>query len=386
MARAGPAQNQKQTTRAAALLLALLAGAFALRWALFPLSSNDYEVFLQPWFEELATHGGLAAIGRPIGDYTPPYIYILAALTHLPLPSLVSIKLVSCAGDVLLAGLAAAIVLDLTQHKKRAALSFLATLLLPTVLLNSAAWAQCDSLYTAALLGCVLCALRGRYTPSVLCFAVAFAFKLQAVFLSPLLIALFLRRKIRFRQLLLVPGVYLCAVLPAALAGRSLWELLTVYLRQAASYSGLSLGAPNFYAFLHPQNTRPFGVAGICVFAALLALALWWAVRKAGPVPPLRLLTWAAFCAVAVPFLLPYMHERYFYPADVLTLVYAFVLPHRWPVPVLVAGSSLYVYLRYLFCAALPVPVATLPMCAAVCILLADAAEHHSPASSPLAK
>ncbi len=30
--------------------------------------------------------GGLAAIGKNVGDYMPPYFYLLALLTYLPVP------------------------------------------------------------------------------------------------------------------------------------------------------------------------------------------------------------------------------------------------------------------------------------------------------------
>jgi Gpi18-like mannosyltransferase len=41
---------------------------------------------------------------------------------------------------------------------------------------------------------------------------------------------------------------------------------------------------------------------------------------------------------VLVPFVLPSMHERYFYLADVLTLILAFYLPRQlWFVPIIVA-------------------------------------------------
>ena len=48
-----------------------------------------------------------------------------------------------------------------------------------------------------------------------------------------------------------------------------------------------------------------------------------------------------------MPFLLPYMHDRYLYLADVLTLAWAFALPCRVPVPVLVQLASLSAYLTY---------------------------------------
>jgi hypothetical protein len=56
----------------------------------------------------------------------------------------------------------------------------------------------------------------------------------------------------------------------------------------------------------------------------------------------------AVVLAIGVPFLLPHMHERYFFLADVLTLCWAFADRKKIPVCVLVNISSLASYLVYL--------------------------------------
>ena len=92
-----------------AILLIFLAAitlvAMAMRVALFPIESGDYHQILHGWFTQLKEAGGLGGIGLEIGDYMPPYFYILALLTYLPVDDLVSIKLVSCIADILLASL-----------------------------------------------------------------------------------------------------------------------------------------------------------------------------------------------------------------------------------------------------------------------------------------
>ena len=52
--------------------------------------------------------------------------------------------------------------------------------------------------------------------------------------------------------------------------------------------------------------------------------------------------------ALGVPFLLPYMHDRYYFLADVLTLAWACILPRRFPVAALVQLCSLSAYFTYL--------------------------------------
>jgi Gpi18-like mannosyltransferase len=52
---------------------------------------------------------------------------------------------------------------------------------------------------------------------------------------------------------------------------------------------------------------------------------------------------------VLVPFTLPEMHERYFFAADVVSIIYAFYWPKRFFVPLLIIGASLLSYISFLF-------------------------------------
>ena len=53
--------------------------------------------------------------------------------------------------------------------------------------------------------------------------------------------------------------------------------------------------------------------------------------------------------ALMIPFLLPRMHERYFFAADIMALVYFFYNKKRWYVPIIVIYNSYVVYAYYLF-------------------------------------
>ena len=56
----------------------------------------------------------------------------------------------------------------------------------------------------------------------------------------------------------------------------------------------------------------------------------------------------ALLLAVGIPFLLPHMHERYFYAADILSLVLAFAFPPYAAAALLVQFASLLGYHAYL--------------------------------------
>lgn len=57
----------------------------------------------------------------------------------------------------------------------------------------------------------------------------------------------------------------------------------------------------------------------------------------------------ALVSAILMPFTLPHMHERYFFPADVLSIIYAFYFPRFFFIPILVISASFFSYVPVLF-------------------------------------
>ena len=64
--------------------------------------------------------------------------------------------------------------------------------------MNGAMWAQCDMMYVTFLLLCALFFYKEKYVASFLWLGVAFSLKLQAVFLCPALLILYVVRKRSF--------------------------------------------------------------------------------------------------------------------------------------------------------------------------------------------
>jgi Gpi18-like mannosyltransferase len=231
----------------------------------------------------------------------------------------------------------------------------------PTVVLNSAFWGQADILYAAPLVACLLFLMQRRNSLAMLAFGIALAFKLQAIFLAPLLFGLFLRGDLTLRQLLLVPVVLLGALVPAAIAGRPIPDLLLVYVFQAKQYQLLQMSAATAYAWLPDVGLtqRFFTFAGV-VFAASLGFALSILIfRTRASISDGLLLKLALLCCLLIPFFLPKMHDRYFYAADVLAILFAFYFPQHFYVPVIVILASFFAYQPTLFSTE-PVPMAFL--------------------------
>ena len=327
--------------------------ALLLRTLLLDHITDDYVTFLSDWAAFFRENGGWAAVALPKGNYTAPYLYFLAAISYLPFYDLYLIKLFSILFDVILAWGGCRLVQALVPGDRyRGAAAFCLLLLLPTVILNASAWAQCDAIYAALCLHGLAAGLEGRPRSSAFLAGLAFACKLQTVFLLPVWAVLWMSRRTRFRYLLWFPAACVLSILPALALGKPLADALGVYFGQAAEYSAyLTLNAPSLYALI-PYNAQInvalAARAGIlAAFVLVLGILGWLLLRR-------RDLSRRVVFAIGIPLLLPHMHDRYFFLADVLTLTWACTARRGILPAVLTQIASLgayhaYLLLRYAF-------------------------------------
>lgn len=365
------------------LLAACLAGSVLVVYeALIGRASDDTDLWFLPWMEQVIALGPIRSLTVGFANYTPPLLYLfsLASLAHPWASPLLLIKLVSVVGSLCCAASVYGL-LRIFRSGQVAVLGALAVLLLPTVALNGAAWGQSDAFYTAALVACVAAALRRQSTTALIAFGVAVGFKLQAAFLGPFLLHVLIVQRVPIWKALIAPAVYGALMLPAWLAGRPAGELVAVYLDQAGLFRALSMNAPNPWSFVQ-RTGLPYelGVALGFGAAALAGLAL--ALRR--PLDLSGTLLLAVTSAVAMPFLLPKMHDRYFFVADVLAFVLALAVPRAWTLAaaVLIQLGSLGAYAAYLFGLKGGTYLGALAMAAALILLLA----HLAPAEARCAE
>jgi Gpi18-like mannosyltransferase len=355
-------------------ILAGVLAAGALRVSLLDFKSVDYYSSLKPWYNTIQSQG-FSAFATGFSNYNPPYLYLLYLVIRLfpDAPIVVAAKLPPLIADFICAGLLFLIVRTKTARGVLLALTAGgAALFAPTVLLNSAFWGQADSLYTAGILGWTYFMLRRRPTWAMVCFGVALAFKLQAVFLLPLVAALALKRLIPWKTSLVVPAILLLALVPVWAAGRPILDSLSIYANQTGQYESLTMNAPSAYTWL-PGSKQVFNLFYLPGILMGLAVALVWCyVLYRGPrtaggrlILELTLVT-----TLLVPFFLPKMHERYFYPADVLSIAFGFMYPELFFVPIIVLGTSFLSYQPFLFERELvPFPVLTLVLLVLLALL-----------------
>ena len=321
--------------------------AVILRLSLFDFESVDYKLFLSSWYDYIRAHGGFRALKDDFSYYTPSYLYLLTIATYLPIPKLYAIKLISVIFDFPLAVIVLLFVRLKYENKFLWVLSFFITLFTPTVFFNSAMWGQCDAIYTAALLASIYCVIKKRPVASMIFLGVALSFKQQAVFLLPLFLVLYLKRELSLKVFLLIPAVYILSILPAWLMGRPFIDLLMIHIKHAQIYDALTLNAPNLYQWM-PREPR---LAKAAIFFALSCVFLFCFVVYQSKVEleKNRIVRLSLVSLILMPFTLPHMHERYFFPADVLSIIYAFYFPRFFFIPILVISASFFSYFAFIF-------------------------------------
>ena len=358
-------KEHEQGVLYALLLCALCAAAMLARVSFLERSSGDYDIYLADWLQKLAGGSFGEGMRQNIGEYNVLYQYILFIITRLPVPSLYAVKAVSFIGDAFLAGAAAELA---RKDGGKNAAAFGLALLLPTLVLNGGMFAQCDSLYAACALWGLALALGDRPMGAAACFALSLAFKLQAVFLLPIVAVLWADKKLRLSDALVFLLTLALTALPALLGGKSLGALLSIYTAQTGLYTGLTYNAPSFFALMDTTglDVYAYGNFGMALAFGACALLVACGVKRAGKLTRETYLHLALLLPLTIVFCLPRMHERYFYLADILSVTWAARNKKAAPVCALIALASLGSYWE----TALPLNICALMMLAALILAL----------------
>ena len=337
-----------------AIALVCIGLAMWLRYLVFDVETWDYRDFLTRWVTTLRGYGGFKGLKYPIGNYNVPYMYFLAVFSHLGMiRDLYLIKLLSVFFDIVLAFAAMRLVRMVTDSPDRALACFLTVLFLPTVFLNGAYWGQCDSIYVSIMLLGIYLALDERPVLSMVCTALSFGFKLQAVFILPVYAVLWMMGKIKFKHFFIFPLSYVLLVLPAVILGKPFMDTVLLYFNQADTVgNALNYNSPSIFAFSRliksiadEESAARLGIIAAFLFMfAVLGLCL---IRRRR-LNSRSVVSAALLLSAGIPFLLPHMHDRYFFPADALSLVLAFADPMFAAVALLMQFASLICYYAYL--------------------------------------
>ena len=333
------------------------------RLSLFGIRSGDYVKAFADWMRECHAAGGFAYLGIKPGvseastfDYNCLFQYVIVILHYIggSIPDIYLVKSVPVLFDFICAITVFRIVYHVTdKNLTKAMMSYGVMMFLPTAVLNSAAWAQNDSIYTAFVLLSLLHFMKRNDNRAFIYLAFAYSFKQQAIFFVPFVVLMWLKNKIKIRYVLWIPVVHVLAMVPAAIAGRSWGDLLGTYGRQVQMFSRLTMNYPSIYTIvsgdLSSAGRKILISAGTMATVIIMGVLAYYVYKKNFEVTGKYMVTLVVFTAEICCFCLPAMHERYGYIPEVVAVIYAVLSIKRVPVCVALQVITMITYTRYLF-------------------------------------
>jgi Gpi18-like mannosyltransferase len=228
-------------------------------------------------------------------------------------------------------------------------LAYGVALFIPPVLLNSAVWGQCDIIYTCFILISIYLFLRKKSTWAFVSYGIALAFKLQALFVMPVLFLLYFKeRKFSALNFLLIPLASFIIYIPAWILGKPLSDIIQAYTFQVGEYLALVLNYSNFYSLL-PDNYGYFSQTGMIILFGLLFVFYIYLFSNDFILKNSDYIIVTMITVMLCTYFLPAMHERYMFSVDLLAVIYLFIYPHRFYVSLLIWLINANAYLPALY-------------------------------------
>ena len=331
------------------LILGVTILSILIRFEVKHVISGDWTTWWELWFAELY-NGGFKALGGNWYDYTPPFVYLLWFITILPINCMTGFKVMMSGFDFMAAIVAYLIIYEITKNKTKAVITYAIFILSPIFIVNSALWAQCDMLPMFWVMLCIYFFVKNRPSMAMFFFGVAFAFKLQPLWLAPMLLILWINKKVDLKHFLWLPVCYFIGIIPAWIAGRPLGELLTIYISQTEAESwSLALKYSNLYYLIGEKGfIDQYHTAGVFLSLGVFMIVLYYIGRKKLKITPEFILLLGGFVGLLAPFFLPQMHERYSFFAEVFLILYVILKPKKFYLPVLQSLTSFMGYSIFL--------------------------------------
>ena len=155
-------------------------------------------------------------------------------------------------------------------------------------------------------------------------------------------------KKIKPLHVLSFPIVFLLGSLPSMIAGRSLFSIIGIYINQTNEYQDLVLNAPSVFQLfgnVEYENFKYFGMF-LTAFVALCFVYVCYVYRE--KIGEKDMVTIFFISSLLMPYFLPCMHDRYFFVADVLSVLVFLYDRNKWYVPIFTILASFGCYYYYL--------------------------------------
>ena len=298
-----------------------------IKFLFLDIKSPDYNTFLSKWFDKIIELRNVDALKHTIGDYPDSYMFILILGTYITRNSVLYIKIVSIIFDFVIFIFGYKIIKNF--DKDLAIKKSWILLIIPGIIVNSAVLGQCDSIFSAFILIFIYYILKGKNKLALLFLGISFSFKLQALFVAPILIYLLYTKKIKMFDIIFILIGFIIPFIPSIVYGKGLIENIKILLFQTSEYNYFVKSCPNIYS-LFCLNYMEINVIlkyilSLIVIIISVIICLNKTSCKYSDKVFLKKLT---LLSLIVPFLLPSMHDRYFYLANILIIIY-FIIENK---------------------------------------------------------
>lgn len=330
-------------------LLVMTVIGIAIRGILRVVTTVDWEMYWDPWISDLREMG-FSYLATDRYDYAPSFVYILWVISKLPVNPMTAYKSIHIVLDFAAAAVMGKLVMETTKSRIKGFSTYGLMLIVPTIWADSALWAQCDIIFMLFILLCFYYLFRQMPNQAMFFYGLAFAFKLQSLFIFPFLVILWVNKKIKIQHFLWIPGLYFLSIIPAWIAGRPLIELINIYMAQGAQdVWSLSIKWANIYQIIGNQYfLLEYAEAGTWLILGILMCVMFVMAQKRYRITNEFIVQIALFFAILTPYFLPHMHERYGCLADVLAILYAMMNWKRFYIPLVQILMSFTCYMAYL--------------------------------------
>lgn len=330
-------------------LTAMTAIGLAVRVILRVVTTMDWEMYWDPWISDLREMG-FSYLATDRYDYAPSFVYILWIISKLPLNPMTAYKSIHILLDFVAAAVMGKITGKVTGSRCKGICAYGLMLIVPTIWADSALWAQCDIIFMLFILLCFYYLFQEMPNRAMFFYGLAFAFKLQSLFIFPFLVILWVNKKVKIQHFLWIPGLYFLSIIPAWIAGRPLIDLINIYMAQGAQdVWSLSIKWANIYQIIGNQYfLLEYAEAGTWLILGILMCVMFAMAQKRYRITNEFIVQMALFFAILTPYFLPHMHERYGCLADILAFLYAMMNWKRFYIPVVQILMSFNCYMAYL--------------------------------------
>lgn len=306
------------------------------------IKSDDYLLFLNNWWNKINEYGGFNSLKYIIGDYPDSYMFLLCIGASITKNSLIFIKVLSAIFDILIFLFGYKIIKYFSKEDANKYSWIL--ILLPGILVNSAILGQCDSIYTAFVLAFIYYILKNHNKLALSLLGIAISFKLQSLFIAPVILYLIATKEIKIYDLFFIILGFILPFIPTILIGKGLIENIKILMFQTSEYNYFVKSCPNIYSLflLNYKQINIFLKYSLAIIVGMIAIFISLHKYKDG-YNDTTFIYKSFLISTIVVFLLPSMHDRYFYLSNILGILYCIIVSKKYLKRYVILSTLIYV-------------------------------------------